>query len=77
MLSHLTNPHEILEAILSRLDPGGHLHTNFGVMDFKGSEVGVHQHLKRIDLAGFEAILEKHRMVPAGTFLYHKLREDR
>ena len=75
VIEHLMNPHEICEDILARIVPGGHLHTNFTVMDFKGADQGVHQHLKRITLAEFEELLTKHRMIPVGTFLYQKAKE--
>lgn len=75
ILEHLQNPQEILEAVLTRLIPGGYLHSNFGVMDFKGAEEGVHQHLKNITLREFEAIVKKHGLVSIGTFLYQKKRE--
>lgn len=74
VLEHLINPQEILEDLLDRLVPGGHFHTNFDVMDLKGAEEGVHQHLKRITLDEFKEIMEKHRMLSVGTFTYVKRR---
>ncbi len=75
VIEHLMNPREICGEILSRIVPGGHLHTNFTVMDFKGAEEGVHQHLKRITIDEFDEMLTQHRMIPVGTFLYMKQKE--
>ena len=74
VIEHLMNPKEILEEVLPRIIPGGHLHTNFSVMDFKGAEEGVHQHLKKISLGEFDDLMKKHRMNTVGTFLYQKSR---
>lgn len=76
VLEHLMNPKEILEDLLTRLVPGGHFHTNFDVMDLKGAEEGVHQHLKMITLEEFKQIMEKHRMLSVGTFTFVKRRDE-
>jgi 2-polyprenyl-3-methyl-5-hydroxy-6-metoxy-1,4-benzoquinol methylase len=72
ILEHLMNPKEMLDDLLGRIQIGGHFHCNFAVMDFKGEEFGIHQHLKRITLNEFEDIINKHKMETVGTFLYRK-----
>jgi len=72
IIEHLMNPHEILENILPRIIPGGHFHSNMNVMDMRGAEEGVHQHLKKMNREEFQEMMNKHRMIPVGTFLYRK-----
>jgi len=75
ILEHLDNPHEILETLLQRLIPGGYLHTNFAACEFKGAEAEIPQHLKKISVPEFEALLDKYGFRLINNLLFQKKKE--